>query len=94
MITLDEKKAASQKHWLPFVRFGSIAVLGLLGAWFLYLAAFHSWASWGPPSPNPEWHASLSMRFLVLSALSILGFLCLIFGPMIRRRFTRNEKNA
>jgi hypothetical protein len=27
-----------------------------IGLWLLNGAALHSWLSWGPPTPNPDFH--------------------------------------
>jgi hypothetical protein len=48
------------------------AALVLCALWLVNLAAFHSWASWGPPSLWPEWHRAWSYRFALLSLLCVV----------------------
>jgi hypothetical protein len=55
------------------VRWGVVIVLGIIGVWLLYLAAFHSWASWGPPTPNPEWHRQWSYIFAVSALFAFMS---------------------
>jgi hypothetical protein len=80
----------SPRRWTVLLRVLAVPAFALLGAWFLHLAAFHSWSSWGPPTSSPEWHKLWSMRFLLLSAASILVSLSVLFGPMIFRKLRRN----
>lgn len=54
--------------------FGSMAFV-VVALYFLYLAAFYSWASWGPPASDPTYLAELSYRYAGLSAVSaVLAF--------------------
>ena len=70
---------------LLLARWIAIPLLALAMLWFLNLAAFHWWASWGPPNQNPEWDKSWSIRFLFLGLASAGSCLWLIFGPLFRR---------
>lgn len=65
---------------------GVVLVLG--GFQSLYLAAFHSWASWGPPTPNPEWHRTLSHRFV------LIGLLCFVLAGVTVRFFAARRARA
>jgi hypothetical protein len=60
------------RFWIV-VRWGAVIVLAVIGLWLLNLAAFHSWASWGPPTPNPGWHRRWSYIFGVGGLASLSG---------------------
>lgn len=51
------RRAVQVARWLS-------AGMLLLGAlYFFNLAAFHTWAASGPPTPNREWHEAWATRF-------------------------------
>ena len=67
------------------------ALLALCGLWSLYLAAFHSWVSWGPPSSRPEWHRAWSIRFALL-ALGAFVLAGVVLWTLRTRRPARVEE--
>jgi hypothetical protein len=62
-------------------------MLVLAGIYSFYLAAFHSWASWGPPTPDPEWHRTLSNRF------ALAGVACFVLAAIGVRLFRARRSN-
>ena len=56
------------------VRWGLGTVLVLGGLYALNGAAFHWWASSGPPTAIPEWHRSWSIRF------ALAGLVCFLLA--------------
>jgi hypothetical protein len=49
----------------------ALVILALVAAALIcfYLWLFHGWLAGGPPTPNPEWHRTWSIRFLVAGML-------------------------
>ena len=66
------------------VRWVSAILLVAASLFLLNSAAFHWWASGGPPSPNPEWHRAWGNRFFAMSAA--LVFLAVLIVWRLRRR--------
>ena len=59
--------------------------LVVLGLTSLNTAAFHWWLSWGPPSPNPQYHIVLAVAFLILAiGLGWFGVFCSAVGKKKR----------
>jgi hypothetical protein len=99
---LIERKADNALHMtqsekdqlLDMLRIGAFFACGFMAAWFLYLAAFHSWLSWGPPTPYPEWHKRWSIAFFCISIASGCCALMIVALPFLKRREKRREAEA
>jgi hypothetical protein len=69
---------------VQITRWGVFGGLLLVGLWLLNLAAFHAWASSGPPTPNPEWHAMWAERYF-WGAITSLGTSGIVAFALRRR---------
>jgi hypothetical protein len=67
-------------RWAP-----SLALV-VAGLYSFNLAAFHSWLSWAPPNPDPQWHRTLSWIF------ALLGLTCLLLAGLVFRLFRVRRK--
>ena len=62
------------------------SALALAGLYLTHLALFHSWLSWGPPTPDPEGHRIMSHRLLTGAVLCFLLAICAVRGLRPRPR--------
>jgi hypothetical protein len=78
------------------VRWVSSAALVLAGLYSFNLAAFHSWLSWGPSAPEPEWHRTLSWIFALvgLSSLLLAVFVVRLFRVRGKRRADEVDRSV
>jgi len=60
------------------LRWGICVVATVMAIWAANSAAFHSWASWGPPTPHPEVHARWS-RSLAIASMALLVLAASVF---------------
>jgi hypothetical protein len=57
------------------------ALLVLTAGASAYLAAFHTWAATGPPTPDPAWHMAWAQRFFWAAvALLIVALVAVLAG--------------
>jgi hypothetical protein len=67
------------------------AVLVLSGLYAFNGAAYHFWASSGPPTAAPEWHRAWAFR------LALIGLLCFVLAGVtvwLSRNRTKRRDNA
>jgi hypothetical protein len=74
------------------LRWGTSTLLTLGGLWSLNLAAYHGWASAGPPTPRPEWHRLLFQRWAMVAALAFAGAGLAVWWFRPRSSFEKNEE--
>jgi hypothetical protein len=70
------------------VRWGLSAALVLGGLYAFNGAAFHWWASSGPPTAIPEWHRAWSFRF------ALVGLVCFLLAGVTVWSFRARSKRS
>jgi hypothetical protein len=53
----------TNQPFIQVVRWMSAGALLVAALYFANLAAYHTWAAGGPPTPDPAWHATWATRF-------------------------------
>lgn len=79
--------AAVTSH--PFerrLRWITVALLVLMGFGSLYSAAYFSWLSWGPPTPNPQAWARLATRAFFFGLLAFASCTGIVIAYRRRSR--------
>lgn len=80
---ISDLERAAAAEW---IRWGTAAALVFVAAYLLHGAAFHSWLSWGPPTPDPEWHRVRSHWFVGAAAVSLVASVLVVRLLRPRRR--------
>lgn len=62
------------------------ALLVLIAAASAYLAAFHTWAATGPPTPDPAWHMAWAQRFFWAAVGLLILAVVVVFALRDRHR--------